>query len=76
MIQVGILGTGSYVPKKVMTNDDIAQIVDTNNEWILSRTGISERHVAENEDTSDMAVAAAEKALDMAGIEKSDIDLY
>ena len=74
MIQVGILGTGSYVPKKVMTNDDIAQIVDTNNEWILSRTGISERHVAENEDTSDMAVAAAEKALDMAGIEKSDID--
>ena len=52
MIQVGILGTGSYVPKKVMTNDDIAQIVDTNNEWILSRTGISERHVAENEDLS------------------------
>ena len=59
-----IAGTGSYLPAKVLTNDDLAKIVDTSDEWILERTGISQRHIAaEGELTSDLAIAAAKKAL-------------
>jgi 3-oxoacyl-[acyl-carrier-protein] synthase-3 len=73
---VSILGTGSYVPEKVVTNDDLAKIVETSDEWIRTRTGIGERHLAgAHETTSYMASAAAEKAIQAAGTEKKDIDL-
>ncbi len=71
-----ITGTGAYTPDNVVTNDDMAKIVDTSDEWIRTRSGISERcFAAEGETTSDMAVAAAEKAISAAGIDRSDIDL-
>lgn len=72
--RVGILGTGSYIPEKVVTNDDLAKILDTNDEWIRTRTGIRERHLAaKNENASDMAVAAADRAIEMSGIRKDQI---
>ena len=75
-MKIGILGTGSYVPEKVLTNDDLAKMVDTNDEWITTRTGIKERRiVAENEATSDLAIKAAERAIENAGIDKNEIDL-
>ena len=70
-----ILGTGSYVPERVLTNGDLEAIVDTSNAWILERTGIRERRIAaEGEVTSDMAAAAARRALEMAQTEASDLD--
>jgi 3-oxoacyl-[acyl-carrier-protein] synthase-3 len=71
-----IIGTGSYVPKKVLTNQDLEKLVDTSDEWITTRTGIKERHIAaEGENTSDMASAAALNALDNAGVLPEQIDL-
>ena len=71
-----IRGCGAYLPEKVLTNDDLAGMVDTSDEWVRERTGIRERHVAgENERTSDLAVAAAKAALEMAGLQPNDIDL-
>lgn len=71
-----ITGTGSYVPERVVTNADMARIVDTSDEWIRTRSGIGERHFAgESETTSGMATAAAEKAIEAAGIDKAEIDL-
>jgi len=71
-----IIATGSYLPQKILTNDDLAKIVDTNDEWIVERTGIKERHiVAENENTSDMAYKATIKALEMANIDAATLDL-
>ena len=71
-----ILGTGHYLPERVLTNFDLEKMVDTSDEWINSRTGIRERHVAaEGEATSDMAIAAAKGALEMAGITAKDLDL-
>jgi 3-oxoacyl-[acyl-carrier-protein] synthase-3 len=71
-----IIGCGSYLPKKILTNFDIAKIVDTNDEWISSRTGIKQRHIAaDDEKTSDMAAAAAKDAIQKAGIAVSEIDL-
>ena len=76
MIRAGIKGIGSYVPPKVMTNDDWAQIVDTSDEWITTKTGISERRIAEENDcTSDLAVKAAAPALKEAGVEPEALDL-
>ncbi|MDB4294496.1 beta-ketoacyl-ACP synthase 3, partial [Akkermansiaceae bacterium] len=73
---VTIAGTGSYLPEKVMTNEDLSKIVDTNDEWIFSRTGIRERRIAaEGEFTSHLATKAAEKALEDSGIAAEDIDL-
>jgi 3-oxoacyl-[acyl-carrier-protein] synthase-3 len=73
---VTILGTGSYAPTNIVTNDDMAKIVDTSDEWIRTRSGIGARHFAtQGEHTSDMACIAAERALDAAGIERSAIDL-
>jgi 3-oxoacyl-[acyl-carrier-protein] synthase-3 len=70
-----MLGCGSYLPEKILTNDDLAKIVDTSGEWIEQRTGIKKRHMAAaGEKTSDMATAAANKALAMAGLTGSDID--
>jgi len=75
-IRAGILGTGSYLPERIVTNKDLEKIVDTNDEWIVTRTGIRERHfAADNEFTSDMATNAAQKALESAGLKPSDLDL-
>src|SRR5690606_7876818 len=69
-----IAGTGSYLPEKVLTNDDLAKIVDTSDEWIASRTGIRERHIAaEGETTGDLAYHAAVRALEAAGVEASEL---
>jgi 3-oxoacyl-[acyl-carrier-protein] synthase III len=71
-----IAGTGSYLPEKILTNADLEHMVDTTDEWIFSRTGIRERHiVADNEFTSDLALQAAYKAIESAGIKADDIDL-
>ncbi len=69
-------GWGHYVPSQVLTNDDISLIVDTNDEWVRERTGIRERRIAESHETSlTMAKAASERALSVAGIDASDLDL-
>ncbi|ASR44778.1 3-oxoacyl-ACP synthase [Xanthomonas citri pv. mangiferaeindicae] len=71
-----IAGTGSYLPEKVLTNDDLSKIVDTSDEWIASRTGIRERHIAaEGETTSDLAFHAATRAMEAAGVSASELDL-
>ena len=71
-----MVGAGSYLPEKILTNDDLAEFVDTDDAWIVQRTGIRQRHmVAEGELTSDMAVAAANKALANAGLASADIDV-
>lgn len=76
MIRARITGTGSYVPEKVLTNFDLEKIIDTSDEWIRTRTGIRERHVAaDDENTSDLASFAAKRALEMAGVSASEIDL-
>ena len=70
-----ILGTGSAVPSKVVTNDDLAKIVDTSDEWITTRTGIRERRVLEDSKaTSDLALLASERALEDAGLDVGDLD--
>ncbi len=71
-----IIGCGGYLPEKVLTNNDLAKIVDTNDEWIFERTGIRERHIAaEGELTSDLGTKAAVQALERAQIDPTDIDL-
>ena len=71
-----IAGTGGYLPAKVLTNAELAQSVDTDDDWIVARTGIRARHIAaDGEQTSDLALAAAQRALAAAGIAASDIDL-
>ena len=65
-----IIGTGSYVPAQIVTNDDLSKIVETNDQWIRSRTGIGERRIATDDSTSDMAAKAAKKAIEQAGIPK------
>jgi 3-oxoacyl-[acyl-carrier-protein] synthase-3 len=73
---IAILGTGSYVPTRVLTNEELSKQVDTSDEWILSRTGINERRIAaEGEFTSDLATHAARAALADAGLTAADIDL-
>ncbi|MDH5830269.1 ketoacyl-ACP synthase III [Luteimonas sp. M1R5S18] len=71
-----IAGTGSYLPSKVLTNDDLSKIVDTSDEWIASRTGIRERHIAaEGETTVDLATHASQRALEAADVSADEIDL-
>ena len=70
-----IIGTGSYLPPMVVTNDDLSKTIDTSDEWITSRTGIKERRRVTDESTCDLAVIAANNALDMAGIAPSELDL-
>ncbi len=71
-----VIGCGSYLPARVVTNDDLARMVDTSDDWITQRTGIRERHVAaEGEVTSDLALAAARAALANAGLDAQSIDL-
>jgi 3-oxoacyl-[acyl-carrier-protein] synthase-3 len=71
-----IVGTGRYLPERIMTNADLEKIVDTTDEWIRTRTGVERRHVVEPEQTtSDMCVEAAKKAMDAAGVKPQDIDM-
>ena len=73
---VSIIGTGSYVPERILTNRDLEQLVETSDEWILTRTGISERRIAApDEATSDMATKAAIAAMKQAEVEPEEIDL-
>src|SRR5437773_11905644 len=73
---VSIVGTGSYVPEKRLSNADLMRIVDTTDEWITTRTGIKERRIAaKDEQTSDMASKAALKALEQAEVAPKDVDL-
>ena len=76
MIHSRIVGTGSYLPEKVVTNSELARTVDTSDEWIRTRTGIQSRHVAaEGQLASDLALPAAQRAMKAAGVEATDIDL-
>jgi 3-oxoacyl-[acyl-carrier-protein] synthase III len=75
MIYSKIAGTGSYLPPKVLTNQDLEKMVDTTDEWIFSRTGIRERHIVVDETTSDLAFEAAKQAIAASDIQASDIDL-
>lgn len=71
-----IIGTGSYLPEKILTNRDIEKIVETSHEWIVSRSGIEERHIAaDGEMTSDLAFHASRNALEAAGVGADEIDL-
>ena len=71
-----IIGTGGYLPERAMTNSDLAKIVETNDEWIVERTGIKQRHIAaDDQSTSDLAEHAARQAIEAAGITPQDIDL-
>jgi 3-oxoacyl-[acyl-carrier-protein] synthase-3 len=73
---VGIIGTGKYVPERILTNQELEQMVETNDEWIVTRTGIRERRLAaETEATSDLAYEAAKRALDAAGLTADQLDL-
>lgn len=70
-----ILGTGSALPEKIVTNDDLSQLMDTSDEWIRSRTGIQKRHIAVGETTTSMAVEAAGRALEAAKLQGAELDL-
>ena len=70
-----IIGTGSYLPSKVVTNVDLEKTLDTSDEWIKARTGIKERRIVTNESTCDLALEASKKALEMSEISPSEIDL-
>ena len=71
-----IRGVGAHLPKRIMTNDDLSRIVDTDDTWIRERTGIEQRHIADDgELTSDLGIAASRQALVRAGIDPVDIDL-
>src|SRR5207237_9171401 len=73
---VSIIGTGSYVPEKILTNADLSRRVDTSDDWITTRTGIKERRVAaKDETTSDMAANAALRAIEQANVSPEEIDM-
>lgn len=75
MNEVKIIGTGSYAPLNIVTNDDLSKIMDTSDEWIYSRTGIRERKISVTENTSDLSTMAALRALENASMKAEDIDL-
>ncbi|HWT28038.1 MAG TPA: beta-ketoacyl-ACP synthase 3, partial [Methylophilaceae bacterium] len=76
MIYSRIAGTGSYLPQRILTNAELEKMVDTTDEWIVTRTGIRQRHIiADDEFTSDMAVAAGQRAMVAAAIDASQVDL-
>lgn len=70
-----VLGTGSYVPEKVVTNEDLTAFLDTSDEWIKERTGIRQRHVCTEESTSDLAYQAALAALEQSGVAPTELDM-
>jgi len=71
---IKILGTGAYVPEKIVTNDDLAKMVDTSDEWITQRVGIKERRVSETETAADFAVNAAKEAMANANITADELE--
>ena len=76
MTRAQIVGIGAYAPKRILTNQDLEKMIDTSDEWIVQRTGIHERHIAdESEAASDLGLRAAQQALDRAGVEPEEIDL-
>ena len=76
MTRAQIVGIGAYAPKRILTNQDLEKMVDTSDEWIVQRTGIHERHIAdESEAASDLGLKAAQQAMDRAGVEPEEIDL-
>ncbi|HTP61036.1 MAG TPA: beta-ketoacyl-ACP synthase III [Burkholderiales bacterium] len=76
MIRSRIVGTGSYLPARIVTNDELAGKLDTSDAWIRERTGIRQRHIAEaSQASSDLALEASRRALDVAGVKAADIDL-
>lgn len=76
LLRSKITGTGSYLPEKIMTNNDLAKFVDTSDSWITERSGIKKRHyIADNQATSDMGVIAAQRAIQASGLDKNDIDM-
>ena len=76
MLRAQIIGFGSYLPERIVSNAELAQRVDTTDEWIVERTGIRQRHIAaDGQMTSDLALAAARRALEMAGMAANDLDL-
>jgi len=76
MTYTKIVGTGRYLPEKILTNFDLEKLVDTSDEWIRTRTGVERRHVVrDDETTSDMCVAAAKIAIEDAGVDVTDIDM-
>lgn len=74
-MSIKILGTGAYVPEKIVTNDDLSNMVETNDEWIVQRVGVKERHVSVDETAADLGAKAAKEALKAAGISGQEIDL-
>lgn len=70
-----IIGTGSYVPEKVVTNFDLAEVIDTSDEWIKQRVGISERHISTDESAAEMGYKAALNALEMSNVKPEELDL-
>ncbi len=75
MSHIGVIGTGSFLPEQIMTNNDLSDIVETSNEWILSRTGIRERRISTGMGTADLAYRAGKRAIKNAGLKAEDIDL-
>ena len=75
MFHSEIIGVGGYVPEKIVTNGELENIVDTTDQWITSRTGIKERNISTGENTYQIALKAAKKAIKQAAIQYSDIDL-
>ena len=75
MIYSKIISTGAYVPRRIVKNDELSKMVETNDEWITSRTGIKQRRISSGEKTYQMAAKAAKKAIENAGIEKEEIDM-
>ncbi len=74
-MSIHICGTGSYLPERIVTNEELSTLVETSDEWIQQRVGIRERHVSEHETAADMAVHAAQRALEAAGCTAADLDL-
>ncbi len=70
-----VLGTGAYVPERIVTNDELSQMVETSDEWIVQRVGVKERHVSVDETNADMGIKAAERALEAAGIRAEELGL-
>lgn len=75
MMHAVVIGTGSYLPEHVVTNDDLADLVDTSDEWITTRTGIKQRRITTGENTSELAYKASVKALENSGLDAEELDL-
>ena len=74
-MSIQILGTGAYVPAHTVTNDDLSKMVETSDEWIMQRVGVSERRVSVDESAADMAAKAAARALESGGVKAEELDL-